>query len=39
MSLDVAGQPGRERKASGRCEAPRGLRDVMVGCMMSRDVA
>jgi len=39
MSLDVAGQPGRERKASGRCEVPRGLRDVMVGRMMSRDVA
>jgi hypothetical protein len=39
MSLDVAGQPGREWKASGRCEVPRGLRDVMVGRMMSRDVA
>ena len=38
MSLDVAGQPGRERKASGRCEVPRGLRDVMVSRMMSRDV-
>ena len=38
MSLDVAGQPGRERKASGRCEVPRGLRDVMVCRMMSRDV-
>jgi len=37
-SLDVAGQPGRERKASGRCEVPQGLRDVMVGRMMSRDV-
>jgi len=30
MSLDVAGQPGQERKASGRCEVPRGLRDVIV---------
>ena len=38
MSLDVAGQPGRERKASGRCEVPWGLRDVMVCRMMSRDV-
>jgi len=38
MSLDVAGQPGRERKASGRCEVPQGLRDVMVCRMMSRDV-
>jgi len=32
------GQSGRERKASGRCEVPRGLRDVMVRRMMSRDV-
>jgi len=39
MSLDVTGQPGRERKASGRCEVPRGLRDVMVCRMMLRDVA
>jgi len=39
MSLDVAGQPGRERKASGRCEVPRGLRDITVCRMMSRDVA
>jgi len=39
MSLDVTGQPGRERKASGRCEVPRGLRDIMVCRMMSRDVA
>jgi len=38
MSLDVAGQPGREWKASGRCEVPQGLRDVMVCRMMSRDV-
>jgi len=38
MSWDVAGQLGRERKASGRCEVPRGLQDVMVCCMMSRDV-
>jgi len=36
--LDVAGQPGQERKASGRCEVPRGLRDFMVCRMMSRDV-
>jgi len=34
----AAGQPGRERKASGRCEVPRGLRDVMVCRVMSRDV-
>jgi len=39
MSLDVAGQLGQERKASGRCEVPRGLRDVMVSHMMSRDVS
>jgi len=32
------GQSGRERKASGRCEVPRGLWDVMVRRMMSRDV-
>ena len=38
MSLDVAGQLGRERKASGRCEVLRGLRDVMVCRMMSCDV-
>ena len=25
MSWDVAGQPGQERKASGRCEVPRGI--------------
>ena len=36
---DVAGQPGRERKASGRCEVPRGLRDITVCRMMSCDVA
>jgi len=39
MSRDVAGQPGRKRKASGRCEVPRGLRDVMVCRMMSRNVS
>ena len=38
MSWDVAGQPGRERKASGRCEVPRGLRDITVCRMMSCDV-
>ena len=38
MSWDVAGQPGRERKASGRCEVPQGLRDVTVCCVMSGDV-
>jgi len=32
------GQSGRERNTSGRCEVPRGLRDVMVHRMMSRDV-
>jgi len=37
MSWDVAGQPGREQKASGRCEVLRGLRDVTVCCMMSCD--
>jgi len=39
MSWDVTGQPGWERKASGRCEVPRGLRDVTVCRMMLRDVA
>ena len=39
MLQDVAGQPAWERKASGRCKVPRGLRDVMVCRMMSRDVA
>ena len=39
MSWDVVGQPGRERRASGRCEVPRGLRDITVCRMMSRDVA
>jgi len=39
MSWDVAGQPGQERKASGRCKVPRGLRDITVCRMMSRDVA
>ena len=38
MSLDVAGQPGQEQKASGRCEVLRGLQDVMVCRMMSHDV-
>ena len=38
MSLDVAEQPGQEWKASGRCEVPWGLRDVMVCRMMLRDV-
>jgi len=36
---DVAGQPGREQKASRRCEVLQGLRDVTVCCMMLRDVA
>jgi len=35
MLQDVARQPGRERKASGRCKV---LRDVTVCRMMSRDV-
>jgi len=39
MSWDVTGQPGRERKASGRCEVLRGLRDITVCRMMLRDVA
>jgi len=34
----AAGQPGRERRASGRCEVPWGLRDVTVCRMMSCDV-
>jgi len=38
MSWDVAGQPGRERKVSGRCEVLQGLRDVTVCCVMSGDV-
>jgi len=38
MLRDVAGQPGQERKASGRCKVLRGLWDVMVCRMMSRDV-
>jgi len=29
---------GRERNASGRCEVPQGLQDVMVCRMMSQDV-
>ena len=29
---------GRERNASGRCEVPQGLRDIMVCRMMSQDV-
>ena len=36
MSRD---QPGWEQKASKRCEVPRGLRDITVCRMMSRDVA
>ena len=35
----AVGQPGRERKASGRCEVPRGLQDVTVCRMMLHDVA
>ena len=38
ISQGAAGQPGREQKASGRCEVPRELRDVMVGRMMLCDV-
>jgi len=38
MSRDVAGQPGWEWRASGRCEVPRGLWDVTVCHMMSWDV-
>ena len=35
MSLDVAGQPGWERKASGRCEVP--PHDVGKGLDPKRD--
>jgi len=36
---DVAGQPGQEQKASGRCDVPQGLWDVTVCRMMSCDAA
>jgi len=38
MLRDVAGQPGWEWRASGRCEVPWGLRDITVCRMMSCDV-